>query len=366
MYRWLTVWFVYLICITLGLEISSYVLPFIARYYILAAKTVFCLCLTHWIFLFTRDKIFKKRVNPRNKAVFITGCDSGFGNLLAKQLDSRGFHVFAGCLFPTSGGAEELKKSCSERLCIVPLDVTQDDSVQKAKEFVEKNLEKCEMWAVVNNAGIYKGMIAEFTKISDFHDLLNVNALGQVRVAKAFLPLLRKSTGRIINVNSLGGRVSGPHATPYTMSKYASVAFTECLNRELDAWNIKVISIEPEFFKTPMNSYENYDRALELNRKDADAETKSAEWKLYEERLIPLTSFIGAISSSKMSQVTDAMEAAVSMEHPCSVYRPSANMARKIAWYILEITPAIFTDVFTRVIQGMAPFAGRLWNSKRK
>ncbi|GIX87965.1 3 beta-hydroxysteroid dehydrogenase dhs-16 [Caerostris extrusa] len=136
-----------------------------------------------------------------------------------------------------------IRKSVGEEVGLqrVPLslDVTQDDSVQKAKEFVEKNLEKCELWAVVNNAGIYKGMIAEFTKISDFHDLLNVNALGQVRVAKAFLPLIRKSTGRIINVNSLGGRVSGPHAIPYTMSKYASVAFTECLNRELDAWNIK-------------------------------------------------------------------------------------------------------------------------------
>ncbi|GIX87963.1 hypothetical protein CEXT_523651 [Caerostris extrusa] len=115
-----------------------------------------------------------------------------------------------------------------------------------------------------------------------------------------------------------------------------------------------------------MNSYENYNRALEMNRKDADTEAKSAEWQLYEERLIPLTSFIGAISSSKMSRVTDAMEAAVSMEHPCTVYRPSANMARKIAWYILEITPAIFTDTVTRMIQGMAPFAGRLWKSKRK
>ncbi|GIY55664.1 estradiol 17-beta-dehydrogenase 2 [Caerostris extrusa] len=148
-----------------------------------------------------------------------------------------------------SGGADELKRSCSERFCTLHVDVTQDDSVQKAKEFVEKNLGKCELWAIVNNAGIYKGMIAEFTKISDYQDVLDVNTLGQVRVTKAFLPLLRKSTGRVVNVNSITGRISLAHITPYTMSKCAAVGFTECLRRELDAWRIKVISIEPEFFK---------------------------------------------------------------------------------------------------------------------
>ena len=72
--------------------------------------------------------------NYSNRYILVTGCDSGFGHELAKRLDSLGCHVFAGCL--TEKGETELRKTCSERLCPVSLDVTKHDSIRKAFELV--------------------------------------------------------------------------------------------------------------------------------------------------------------------------------------------------------------------------------------
>ena len=63
----------------------------------------------------------------QDKFVFITGCDSGFGNLLARQLDLRGLRVLAACL--TEQGAEQLRKQTSDRLQTVILDVTKTENV---------------------------------------------------------------------------------------------------------------------------------------------------------------------------------------------------------------------------------------------
>ena len=73
-----------------------------------------------------------------DKFVFITGCDTGFGNLLAKKLDKMGLHVFAGCL--TELGAKDLKQTCSDRLATVELDVTSEASIEKAVGEVKKRL----------------------------------------------------------------------------------------------------------------------------------------------------------------------------------------------------------------------------------
>jgi len=76
--------------------------------------------------------------NYSNRYIFVTGCDTGFGYELAKRLDSLGCHVFAGCL--TEKGETELRKTCSERLHPVSLDVTKHDSVRKAFELVTSKL----------------------------------------------------------------------------------------------------------------------------------------------------------------------------------------------------------------------------------
>lgn len=78
--------------------------------------------------------------NYDKKYVFITGCDSGFGNLLAKKLDKMGLHVFAGCL--TEKGAKEIKYSCSAKLETIDIDVTSETSITKAVKEVQRRLPK--------------------------------------------------------------------------------------------------------------------------------------------------------------------------------------------------------------------------------
>jgi len=73
-----------------------------------------------------------------DRYIFVTGCDSGFGQELAKRLDHQQCNVFAGCL--TEKGEVELKKTCSTRLQTVRLDVTSPENIRKAFEFVQSKL----------------------------------------------------------------------------------------------------------------------------------------------------------------------------------------------------------------------------------
>ncbi|CAL1280253.1 unnamed protein product [Larinioides sclopetarius] len=361
--RFTTAWFVCVACTVLIFEISCSIAPVINSFYYVLARNVFGLIIGHWIFLFTQGSIFKKHINPNKKAVFITGCDSGFGFQLAKRMDSKGYHVFAGCLFPMSGGAAELKSSCSSRFCTVHIDVTQDDSVLNAKEFVEKNLGDCELWAVVNNAGVYKGSSLEFTPMSNFEDSLQVNTLGQVRVTKAFLPLLRRSKGRIVNVNSLAGRIAVFPMNCYSMSKFAAIAFTTCLRHEVEPFGMKVISIEPEFFKTPLTDSENLLKQLETTRANMEEKFKSGWDKKQLKGIKRILMFIEKVTSPNTCYVTDAMEAAVSMQYPCSVYQPCGNTIRQIMYYCVLRLPDHFLDTGIRILNVTAPVLWPLYSA---
>ena len=80
-------------------------------------------------------------MRPQRHAALITGCDTGFGNLLARKLDGDGFKVYACCLFPDGEGAKQLKADCSGLLQIVKLDVTKDEDVDEAYKRVDRDLE---------------------------------------------------------------------------------------------------------------------------------------------------------------------------------------------------------------------------------
>jgi hypothetical protein len=93
------------------------------------------------------------------RAIFISGCDSGFGRLLAIRCARNGILTFAGCL--TSDGQQQIQSDvdklgvAKDRLVTVPLDVTNDESVREAADFVAKHLPQGhQLWALVNNAGV--------------------------------------------------------------------------------------------------------------------------------------------------------------------------------------------------------------------
>nr|XP_025124235.1 estradiol 17-beta-dehydrogenase 2 isoform X2 [Bubalus bubalis] len=138
------------------------------------------------------------------KAVLITGCDSGFGHGLAKYLDELGFTVFAGVLDEQGSGAEELRRTCSKNLSVLQLNITNTQEIKAAYSKVKEKLQNKGLWAVINNAGVL-GLPTdgELIPMTEYKRCMAVNFFGAVEVTKAFLPLLRKSRGRLVNISSM-------------------------------------------------------------------------------------------------------------------------------------------------------------------
>ncbi|PIO26673.1 hypothetical protein AB205_0026850, partial [Aquarana catesbeiana] len=212
--------------------------------------------------------------NVTNKYVFITGCDSGFGNLLAKQLDRRGMKVLATCL--TEGGVENLKKETSKRIQTVILDVTDSRSVGSAAKWVSSIVKDEGLWGLVNNAGIeIPSCNNEWLTKEDFLNILNVNLLGVVDVTINLLPLIRKARGRVVNVASVAGRLT-MCGGGYCMSKYGVESFSDSLRREMNPFGVKVCIIENGFYNTQMNDGKSHKESLKRCWKKASQEVQKA------------------------------------------------------------------------------------------
>ncbi|XP_030058520.1 17-beta-hydroxysteroid dehydrogenase type 2 isoform X2 [Microcaecilia unicolor] len=141
-----------------------------------------------------------------SKAVLITGCDSGIGYALARYLDTLGFDVFAGVLSKDGQGAAALKSSCSQRLSLLQLDVTNSAQIKEAYEEVKAVLRNKGLWGFINNAGVLGYVVdGELLPMKMYKQCMEVNFFGAVEVSKTFIPLLRKAQGRLINICSLGG-----------------------------------------------------------------------------------------------------------------------------------------------------------------
>ena len=128
--------------------------------------------------LWTLLRFFRERQvvsHLQDKYVFITGCGSGFGNLLARQLDRRGMRVLAACR--KEEGAEELRRKTSERLETVILDVTKTESIVAATQWVKERVGNRGLWGLVNNAGICVFAINEWLKKEALGDMVNLTRM---------------------------------------------------------------------------------------------------------------------------------------------------------------------------------------------
>ncbi|XP_054716879.1 estradiol 17-beta-dehydrogenase 2-like [Uloborus diversus] len=339
------------------LKILGFILPgCITCYYTWIAHILLYLVISRFELDYVINYFLDKKIQPENRAVLITGCDSGFGHALAKRLDSVGFHVFAACLFPEGKGACDLKKECSKRLQILELNVKEDDSVRNALNYVKENLGTSEFWALVNNAGIQKGIDVELTSMADFKETFEVNTFGPVRVTKAFLPLLRQSRGRVVNLTSIGGRLSCPHLTPYIMSKFAAVAFNECLKQEMEVWDVKVISVEPELFRTQLTDCDAVIKRIEESLSSLEADVRSDYGEKYLQSLKTFTEFQTNLASPNIYIVVDALEAAVGLEHPKSVYKPCRGFIAKMIFYTFERVPRPIVDLLIKFYKFVTGF----------
>ncbi|CAL1526322.1 unnamed protein product [Lymnaea stagnalis] len=312
----------------------DYLTPPLESMFYLALVAVACLLL--W------STTPKARVDPANKAVFITGCDSGFGHELAERLDKMGYHVFAGCLAPDREGARSLKESTSDRLRIVPIDVTDDFQVEQAVKYVKDNIGENELWALVNNAGVAVFCEIEWCSVQEFQKIMDVNVFGIVRVTKGFLPLLRQSEGRVINVASLAGRFTLPAFAAYSMSKKACIAFSDALRQEMNKFNIKVITIEPGLYKTPI-TLENY--LIDQNRKswaETPTDVRADYGEEYFDAFLKQVTLSLRQARPNVMEVVDNMIEAVCTENPNYCYVPYWRY--RLRAFIISNLPVYLTD----------------------
>jgi NAD(P)-dependent dehydrogenase (short-subunit alcohol dehydrogenase family) len=186
----------------------------------------------------------------RQEVVVITGASTGIGEACALHLDELGFRVFAGVRKRADG--EALKGRASERLAPVPLDVTDERTIAAAVETVADAAGDMGLVGLVNNAGIAVAGMLEFLPLAMLRNQLEVNVLGPIAVTQAFLPLLRKAPGRVVNIGSNSGLLSTPFLGAYCASKFALEALTDALRLELRPWGIKVSIIEPGNIQTPI------------------------------------------------------------------------------------------------------------------
>jgi NAD(P)-dependent dehydrogenase (short-subunit alcohol dehydrogenase family) len=185
-----------------------------------------------------------------SRSVVITGASTGIGRACALHLDQQGFRVFAGVRKTEDGIA--LAAQASPNLTPVRLDVADAGSLQAACEQITASLDGSGLDGLVNNAGIAVVGPLEFLPLDEFRRQMEVNLTGALAVTQTFLPLLRKSSGRIVFVSSISGRVASPLLGPYAISKFAMEALADTLRRELYPWELKVAVIQPGRIETPI------------------------------------------------------------------------------------------------------------------
>jgi NAD(P)-dependent dehydrogenase (short-subunit alcohol dehydrogenase family) len=188
---------------------------------------------------------------PPPRVWFITGCSSGFGRCLAEQALQRGERVVATARQLT--GLSGLSSAFGELVCPLALDVTRPDQVRSAIERAHAVFGRIDV--LVNNAGYGLQGAVEDLSDSQIRAQFETNVFGVLGVIRAALPLLRaQGSGHIVNISSVGGRLSAPLIGIYSASKFAIEGASIALAAELAPLGIKVTVVEPGAFATRFGS----------------------------------------------------------------------------------------------------------------
>ncbi|OLE35965.1 MAG: short-chain dehydrogenase/reductase [Actinobacteria bacterium 13_1_20CM_3_68_9] len=183
-------------------------------------------------------------MNGVSRAVLITGCSSGIGHATAAHLAERGWTVYASARRPESI-ADLAEKGCRT----LALDVTDEGSMEAAVTVVEEA--EGAVGALVNNAGYSQSGAIETVPLERIRAQFETNVFGLVRMCQLVLPgMRRQGAGRIVNVSSMGGRLTFPGGGAYHGTKHAVEALSDALRFELRGFGVDVVVIEPGLIKT--------------------------------------------------------------------------------------------------------------------
>lgn len=194
--------------------------------------------------------------------VFITGANRGLGLELTRQYLERGDQVFAASRQPTEAGdLQRLRRQYPERLTLLPLDVTNAESIAAAAQAVQAATDGLDV--LINNAGVYPHAgsgdahqrLGQLTH-EDAIETMQVNAIGPLLVAQALLPLLRAGRkGRILSISSGQGSLTWKATGDpyhYSASKAAMNMYMRSLAAEIGKYGLLSVIVDPGWMRTDM------------------------------------------------------------------------------------------------------------------
>jgi NAD(P)-dependent dehydrogenase (short-subunit alcohol dehydrogenase family) len=273
--------------------------------------------------------------------VLITGAAGGIGTATAQAFADRGYRVYAG----VRGGAGTLVNST--RMRVIPLDVTDSESVRAAVKLVSADLastgrDGAGLQAVINNAGVIVGGPLELIPESELHRQFAVNVYGPVLVTQAFLPLLREGRGRLINISAPTARVAVPFAGAISASKAALESFSSAARVELAPWGIPVIIIEPSATDTKIFAKSAAAAEVALGAASPDRVA------LYQPQLGAVAAATARQRMDPAQTVTDVIIGAVEARNPRALY--TAGRDARLAGVLTRLPHRTRDRLLTRAL----------------
>ena len=278
------------------------------------------------------------------KFVVVTGASTGIGQTTAKRLAAQGFEVFAGVR--KEADAERLKSESLPGLRPLMIDVADDGSVKDAAAEVQKATGNAGLVGLVNNAGVSWGGPLEFQELDEIRAMFAVNLFGLIAVTQAMLPMVRRGGGRIVNIGSIGGKMSVPFVSAYSATKFGVEAISDALRVELRPWGIKVVCVEPGSIATPLweRGFEQFDRQVEKMSPEA--------MELYGDLIPRMRKIVKRQAKAGIppARVADAVEHALTSKRPKTRYLVG-NDAR--AQTVLRLVPDRSRDALLARVVGI-------------
>ncbi len=189
-------------------------------------------------------------VDLKGQVVLITGSSRGLGFILARELAREGCDLVICARDPDELEQARAKLAqITPRVLAVPCDVSDPQQVSQLVDAATAHFGRIDM--LINNAGIIQAAPLQATTIQDFVDSHAVMFWGTLYPTFAVLPQMRaRRSGRIVNITSIGGKVSIPHLLPYSSAKFAAAGFSSGLRAELRREGITVTTIAPGLMRT--------------------------------------------------------------------------------------------------------------------
>ncbi|XP_072241449.1 17-beta-hydroxysteroid dehydrogenase type 2 [Leuresthes tenuis] len=317
---------------------------------VLCGAVLFCCCFAGFCVAARRRKLLP----VQDRAVLVTGCDSGFGQALAVRLSAAGLKVFAAVLDVDGAGAQRLRARALENLQVLQLDVTDSSQAQTAFGYICSQVADTGLWALVNNAGVlHCPVVAELQPLAAFRRCMDTNFLSAVHMCQLFLPLLRRSRGRIVNVSSMAGEVPMPMLGAYGASKAALSILSRVMRLELSAWGVKVALIQPAGFRTNIfGDGDDVARYKDELLAAVSPEARADYGEAYISSAPHCLSIMSQQSAVDLSPVVEDMFHAVLAVCPRPLYTPG-----KMGWLLPFLHRCCPTSWFDAIIAGLPQYS---------